>query len=327
MTGELAQIQENGNVRGEHPVFHEDMLSRFIIFVGSGSERTVKTYRYGVKRFLSFLRDRGVRCPTRDDVLEFRDELRKAGRKTATIKLYIESVKLFSAWLASEELYPDIADRVKIKDTTAAIHKKKALTPAQITAMLEKIEHSTLKGKRDYAMFLLMLNCGLRTIEVIRANVGHLDIIGGRTVLYIHGKGHDEADEIVKVPTLTEGAIRAYLAERESVRNDDPLFISISNRNKGSRLTTRTVSGMIKQLLREIGSGDDERLSAHSLRHTMVTEFLNNGGSIREAQQAARHKRLDTTMIYAEELDILANTCSASVEASLIGGSAHRRKE
>lgn len=315
----LATI-DSGSTLATREAFDAAALSRFIAFVDTSSERTLKTYGYGVRRFLSFIAARGTAQPTREDVIAFRDELKQAGRKTATVKIYVEAVKLFSAWLASEGLYPNIAEHVKVKEKNATIHKKKALTPAQTAAILDRIDRSTEQGRRDYAIFLLMLTCGLRTIEVVRANVGNMDTLGGHTVLYVHGKGHEAADDIVKIPTLTERAIREYLAARtDGSDKDAPLFTSRSNRNGGQRLTTRTVSGMVKKYLREIGSGDDEKLSAHSLRHTMVTEFLKNGGDIREAQRAARHKRLETTEIYADELDVLANRCSATVEAALLG--------
>ncbi len=67
-------------------------------------------------------------------------------------------------------LYRDIAKNVKgLKLGTE--HKKDYLTSKQAAAVLENIDRSTLKGKRDYAMLALMLTMALRTIEVRRANI------------------------------------------------------------------------------------------------------------------------------------------------------------
>lgn len=340
MENEIRVIESGSALATSKEVYNDAMLRDFIAFIDA-SERTVKTYAFGVRRFLSFLAARGITRPTRDDVVAYKDSLEAEGLKSGSRKIYIESVKLFSAWLSSRGLYPHIAEHVKIKDKKSTIHKKKALTPAQVDDILDRLEAQRESGKRseqtrrDFAIFLLMLTSGLRTIEVIRANVDSLDNLGGETVLYVHGKGRDEADEVVIVDPIVERAIREYLDMRsepiaETVELEDesgkkrtrvivPLFTSTAYPNKGGRLTTRTISGMVKKYLVKIGLGKDEKLSAHSLRHTMITEFIKRGGSLHEAQQAARHKRPETTQVYIDELDIISNKCSKTVAAALLG--------
>jgi len=68
-------------------------------------------------------------------------------------------------------------------------HKKDYLTADQVREVLSTVEQNTLQGMRDYAILVLMLTCGLRTIEVSRANIGDLRVLGDNTVLYIQGKG------------------------------------------------------------------------------------------------------------------------------------------
>ena len=57
-----------------------------------------------------------------------------------------------------------------------------------------EINRETLTGARDYALFMLMVSCGLRTIEVSLANIEDLSPIGDKTVLYVQGKGHGAVD-------------------------------------------------------------------------------------------------------------------------------------
>ena len=110
--------------------------------------------------------------------------------------------------------------------------------------------------------------------------------------------------------------INRYLDERKDLSPTDPLFASTSNRNKGGRLTARSVSGIAKQALRNIGL-DSDRYTAHSLRHTSVTYALMAGASLEETQKMARHADISTTMVYAHHVDRVRSNAEAKVGSYL----------
>lgn len=62
---------------------------------------------------------------------------------------------------------------------------------------------------------------------------------------------------------------------------------------------------------------DSDRLTAHSLRHTAITLSLKNGESLQEVQQFARHTNINTTLIYAHNLEREQNTCSNTISNSI----------
>ena len=103
----------------------------------------------------------------------------------------------------------------------------------------------------------------------------------------------------------------------QGVKDSSPLFISHSDRNYGERLTTRSISRIVKDRLQASGL-DDRRLTAHSLRHTAVTFSLIGGASIQEAQTLARHSDINTTLIYAHNLERIAKAPELKIDA-LIG--------
>jgi len=151
-----------------------------------------------------------------------------------------------------------------------------------------------------------MVTGGLRAVEVVRANVEDLRTLGDTAVLYLQGKGRDEKTDYVKLPHPVEQALRAYLKGRDNLKEGQPLFTSTSNNNRGGRVTTRTISGLVKGRL--VGAGyDSDRLTAHSLRHTAATLNLLNGGSLEETQQLLRHNNLNTTMIYVHSMNRAKN--------------------
>ena len=182
--------------------------------------------------------------------------------------------------------------------------------------MLLSIDCSNLQGKRDFAIINLLIRTGLRTIEVIRANIEDIRQESGEAVLWIQGKGRDDKDEFVLLTEGTFKPIRDYLSSRSITDNKEPLFASLSDRNKGNRLTTRSISRIVKNKLKEIGLNND-RLTAHSLRHTAITLALKGGATIQEAQALGRHANINTTLIYSHNINRVTQAPEKKIDVIL----------
>ena len=290
--------------------------SRFISYLGiDGSKpQSLTAYRTAIRRLFQFFQANGITAPRRDDIAQYRAEL-LSKYKPATVSLYMTGARLFFQWTAQEGIYPNVAEHIK---GAKQIHgfKKDYLTPDQARAVIATTQGSSRAELRDRAILLLMVTTGLRCIEVSRANIEDLRHTAGYTALDIQGKGHDGKDEYVKVAPAVENAINAYLATRQDRKSDAPLFTSESNSSQGSRLTTRSISRLVKNHMRTAGL-DSDRLTAHSLRHTAATLNLLNGGTERETQQMLRHKNINTTMIYSHALDRAANASEQRIAAAL----------
>ena len=87
-----------------------------------------------------------------------------------------------SSFLFMVYIFPNIAVGVKASRQERG-HKRDFLGAKQLKLMLSTIERDSLKGKRNYAIMTLMCVGGLRTIEVIRANVEDMRRLGDFTVL------------------------------------------------------------------------------------------------------------------------------------------------
>lgn len=292
----------------------EDLISRYIAFVDV-AKKSAETYAKAIKQLIIYLRLRSIEEPQREDIISFREELKATNHKASTIQTYIVSIRLFFKWTAQEGIYPNIADNIKCPKVSRE-HKKDYLTANQIKEILKGIDKETLQGKRDYALISLLVTCGLRTIEVVRANKEDLQALGENTVLYIQGKGREDKAEYVKVPQPTENAIREYLKARGKIEDNEPLFASLSNNSKGERMTTRAIRGIVKDSFIKVGY-DSNRLTTHSLRHTAVTLSLLSGKDITEVQEFARHRNIATTMIYNHALDKAKNSCSNAISDAI----------
>lgn len=309
-------IKTNSQTLAAAPaVFNVDYFSRWTAYIDA-TPKTIATYTRAIKQFFKYLIENDITEPDRDTVIAYRDHL-KQDHKPTTVQSYLAAVKLFFQWTNQEGLYPNIAERVKGAKLDTD-HKKDYLTTKQVARLLKAIDTSSLKGLRDYALILLMVTTGLRTISIIRANIEDIRIAGNDTALYYQGKGHEEKADYVKLAEPVEEAIRAYLADRGDRNPKAPLFSSIANRNNGERMTTRSISRTAKERLIAVGL-DSDRLTAHSLRHTAATLNLLNGGTVEETQQLLGHKNINTTLIYSHALERAKNNSEKRIAKAIFG--------
>lgn len=240
--------------------------------------------------------------------------------KPNTIAQYLRSVCQFFRWTAAKNLYPDIAANIHAPKLRHDRHSKEALTAPEVLAIEKsiaqraqertqaaqnaqkdtagRIQRSTEQGKRIYAMYLLAVNAGLRTIELNRANIKDLVTKGGQTWLYIWGKGHTEPDQRKPLAPEVAAAIKEYLKSRtDKPTGNSPLFVSTGNRSGGKRIAATTISTMLKRAMQEAGF-DSERITAHSLRHTAGTNVQEITGNLYATQLYMRHSNPATTEIY-----------------------------
>ena len=155
------------------------------------------------------------------------------------------------------------------------------------------------------------MRTGLRTVELIRANIEDVTMKEGKRILFIQGKGRDEKDNFVIITGKAFEPIEEYLKTRGAYKVKEPLFTSVSNNNLGGRLTTRAISKIAKEGLIAIGL-NDRNYTAHSLRHTTACSLIRKGVSLEHIQGVLRHSNPATTQIYlssiAEETRLKENT-------------------
>lgn len=287
---------------------NNDVFNSFIKYLDV-AQKSVETYTKAIKSFSRYLQSNNINRPTRQDVLDYKAYLEPT-HKPATINLYIIATRLFFEWTEQQGIYPNIAEHIKGKKINRE-PKKDALTLTQVKEILQNIDTSTQQGLRDYAIVTTAITCGLRTIELSRLTLNDIRQCGDNMVLDVLGKGRDEHEQVI-LPLATYKVILNYLATRDTKDGTQPVFVSMSNKNKGGQMTTRSISRIIKNTFVDTGYNTDH-LTAHSCRHTAVTLALLNGNSVQEVQQMARHKNIATTMIYAHNLEKAQNTCTNNI--------------
>ena len=163
----------------------------------------------------------------------------------------------------------------------------KYLTLEQSAALLKAV--SGQNEKRDYAILMLFLNCGIRRSELVGLNL--TDVYDDR--IRVVGKGNKE--RIVYFGTACRKAIDAYLEERKQkvLTDNRALFGS----RDGNRISVTAVHRLVKKACLQAGL-DSTQFSAHKLRHTAATMMLSGGVDVKTVQEVLGHENLNTTQIY-----------------------------
>ena len=286
--------------------FNSALIQDFINYCDM-SEKSVATYQRALKQFFKFIKA----APVYDDIVAFKKSLLDAGRKPTTVALYLAAVKKFMAWCEERGICKNTAQGVKSPKLDKG-HKRDFLGARQLNNILKLMPRDTVEHKRNYAIFLLVVTCGLRTVEVTRADIRDIRTLGDNTVLFVLGKGKSSKSEWVNLPQETLDAINDYLKARGKDADTAPLFASTANRNKGGRLTTTTISNVCKAAMRAAGI-DSPRITAHSLRHSAITLSLLNGHSLEETQAFARHSNITSTIIYNHSVNRMKSTIERDI--------------
>lgn len=284
----------------------EDLLQQYISYIDR-KETTVRSYISCIRQYFAWRAvNRITSPPQREEIRTYRDHLAGSDLAAGTQAQYLRAVKHFFKWTAAEGYYPNIADNIHGAKVRNDCHKKDALPRDRTEDVANTIDRSTEAGRRLYAIYLLCAENGLRTVEVHRADVGDIKIIDGDPYLYVQPKGHDSKDSPKYLFPDVKAAIDEYLEIRsEKVTPKSPLFTSTSNRSKGGRLSTVSISTMLKGLLVYNGF-DSDRITAHSLRATAATAAFEAGLTIYEVQQLMGHVDPATTEIYIKDQNIFA---------------------
>ena len=163
----------------------------------------------------------------------------------------------------------------------------KYLTISQASALLQAV--SGQNAKRDYAILMLFLNCGIRRSELVGLNIS--DVYEDR--IRVIGKGNKE--RIVYFGSACHKAIMAYMEERNKMVLTDNRAL-FGSRN-GNRISVTAVHRLVEKALLKAGL-DATQFSAHKLRHTAATMMLSGGVDIKTVQEVLGHENLNTTQIY-----------------------------
>lgn len=204
----------------------------------------------------------------------------------STVRMRLSTVHVFCQWLIlNGYLRTDPTLGVKPPRQPRAVPR--ALPAASVSQLLERLPDS-----RARLIALLMVQEGLRAIEVSNLQAGDLDEVNG--MIFVVGKGGNQ--RVLPVSAETMRAFRRYVADVPLVAG--PLVRSYNNPHRA--LSAGYISGRMSLWMSQAGIKRFPRdgISGHALRHTAATDALAHGATPREVQEMLGHESLATTQRY-----------------------------
>jgi len=218
---------------------------------------------------------------------QYIDHLHGRRMQPGSINIYVACIRAFYRFLRHER-------GVAMPNPFQAGYRLRVPRPLPRYLQDEQIARlfSVIKGRRDRAMFMLMLRCGLRVNEVAGVCLGHMDL-KRRTLLVCNAKGGKE--RIVYLSDDAREALSAYLEQRASSRAKK-LFLVEKGTCEGQPISVRGIQKRMEYYARKAGL----TASCHQLRHTMATQLLNAEAKIATIQDLLGHNWISTTQRYCK---------------------------
>ncbi|AOY01561.1 site-specific tyrosine recombinase XerD [Jeongeupia sp. USM3] len=255
---------------------------------------TVNSYRLDLAIWADWLADRdtALLAAGRDDVQAF---LARQARtlKAATLARRLASLrKFYRHWLEHERIAVDPTETLRSPKRVRPLPK--ALTEAQVEALLAAPQVGEPAGLRDRAMLELMYATGMRVSEVValRSDALHL---GSAYLTVAHGKG--DKDRLVPVGEIAQDWLVRYLKEARPLLVAGRFAPTVFVNQRGEPLTRQGAWYILKQYA-AAAAIDADKLSPHVLRHAFATHLLDHGADLRIVQSLLGHADISTTQIY-----------------------------
>ncbi len=215
-----------------------------------------------------------------------------------TVKQHLAAIRMLFDFLVTGQIMPtNPAASVRGPKYVVKRGKTPVLTAHEARLLLDSIKTDSIVGLRDRAIIGLMCYTFARVSAMVRMTVADYFQNGKRWWIRLHEKGGKRHE--VPAHHNAEAYLDAYL-EAASIRDEkkSPLFRSVDKRRKltENAMTRTDVLRMVKR--RALGAGLPSSTCCHTFRATGITAYLENGGTIENAQLIAAHESPRTTKLY-----------------------------
>jgi site-specific recombinase XerD len=256
--------------------------------------RSLKRKNYSphtVKNYLNMLQHytRWLNVPLEDassrEIAYYIDFLMARRLHPKTINCHLECIRGFYDFLKYEEnmdIFNPVRKGITLRLPTPLPRYLKDEEVARLFSVVTK--------RRDRAMFILMLRCGLRVEEVAGLTLSALDLRRRRLIVH-NGKGGK--DRVVYISDDAFFALKQYLQMRPRTKAKK-IFLVEKGTFKGKGISVRGIQKRMEYYAKKTRL----KISCHHLRHTMATQMLNADAELSTIQDLLGHNWITTTQRY-----------------------------
>lgn len=269
-------------------------VERFLSFLAlskGASPHTLRGYRIDLTSFLTFSEEAlALEAVTKRHVRRYLAHLYETKASPRTVLRRMSALRSLYSYAMREKLVLE-----NPLDEIESPKKEKKLptfiTYAQVEHLFAQPQIDHLLGFRDRVILELFYSSGLRLSELAGLNRG--DVNFKECLLTIAGKGKKQ--RLAPITSTAADWLRRYLDHPERMRLEEDRDAVFLNR-WGKRLTPRSIDRSFAAYLK--ASGLSERITPHTIRHTIATHWLEKGMDLKTIQLLLGHTSLATTTIY-----------------------------
>ncbi len=265
------------------------------------SQNTVESYMRDLRQFAHFILRNWDVAPNKVEpemISRYMAWLYDRGKEPASQARQLSGIKSFYNFLLLENRLENSPAEF-IEPPKCGRHLPEVLTIEEIDLLLDSIDTTSSKGRRDSAMLEVLYSCGLRVTELTELRLS--DLFFGEGYIRVVGKGNKQ--RLVPISEVARDRVQLYLEDRREQEQraqkrgkggiaSDILFLN----NRGGKLTRVMIFTIIRQAAER--AGIHKNISPHTFRHSFATHLLQGGASIRQVQEMLGHESITTTEIY-----------------------------
>jgi len=233
---------------------------------------------------------------------------RARGRSVSYVRLLTAALRSFLHFLFFEGETPtDLATSVPPVRRWGPAAPPPFLTAEEVDRVLAATDRSTPRGRRAFAILLLLARLGLRAGEVAALDLD--DLHWGQGEVVVRGKGRRR--DRLPLPEDVGEALAVYLREARGPSASRRVFLRLHAPRTGLSGPS-AICVVAREALRRAGLRPVGRVAAHVFRHSLATRMIRRGASLGEISQILRHRSIDSTRLYARvEIEALRGVALA----------------
>lgn len=212
--------------------------------------------------------------------MDYVQSLRQTGLRNVSVNTYCRSVRAWCSWLLTNGyINKSFIEGVRqLRDDSKQILP---LTYPEVVYIDDYFNYDSVNGVRNYIIFHLMLDCGLRRQEVINLNCDDI-----KTNYISINNSKFNKSRIVPLPEQLHDAICQYTC----LTGSGPLLID----RFGSRITIECIKRLFCNIKRNVSI----KVNPHQLRHTFATSYIMGGGNLEFLRIILGHSSYNVTQRY-----------------------------
>ncbi len=253
--------------------------------IKGASNHTLRAYRNDLEALFAFAKEEAI---SKRLIRRYLAHLYEKKKSTKTVQRRLSSVRSFFKFALREK----IIEENPLDEIESPKKEKKlpvSVSYAQVEHLFSQPDLSNYLGLRDRVIMELFYSSGLRISELAGLNKRDLDL--KNQMINVFGKGKKQRQ--TPITKTAADWVKKYL---ENPERDEKDGVAVFLNKWGTRLTTRSIDRNFGIYLKQ--SGLSEKITPHTIRHTIATHWLEKGMDLKTIQMLLGHSSLSTTTIY-----------------------------